>query len=90
MSSAADVKAGKILFLKNFITEEDLSSQIDGIKTEFTLLNDFIEDTLRVYLNGLRQQKGVGEDYIEVAPNKIDFVRALDIDDVLLIDYIKK
>lgn len=90
MSSSADVRAGRVLFLKNFITEEDLSSQIDGIKTEFTLLNDFVGGTIRTYLNGLRQQKGVGEDYIEVAPNKIEFVRALDIDDVLLLDYIKK
>ncbi len=88
--SSADVKAGRILFLKNFITEEDLSSQIDGIKTEFTLLNDFVGGSLRVYLNGLRQQKGVGEDYVEVSPDKIDFVRALEVDDVLLIDYIKK
>ena len=85
----ADVKAGKILFLKNFITEEDLSSQIDGIKTEFILLNDFVGGTLRVYLNGLRQQKGVGEDYVEVSSDKIDFVRALEVDDVLLVDYIK-
>ena len=87
---SADVKAGRILFLKNFITEEDLSSQIDGIATEFTLLNAYVSGTLRVYLNGLRQQKGVGEDYIEVTPDKIEFVRALDVDDVLLIDYIKK
>jgi len=88
--SSADVRAGKILFLKNFITEEDLSSQIDGIATEFTLLNEYVGGTLRVYLNGLRQQKGVGEDYVEVAPDKLDFARALEVDDILLIDYIKK
>ena len=87
--SSADVRAGKILFLKNFIVEEDLSSQIDGIETEFTLLNDFVGGTVRVYLNGLRQQKGVGKDYVEVAPNKIQFAIALDVDDILLIDYIK-
>ena len=87
---SSDVRAGKLLFLKNVITEEDLSSQIDGIATEFTLLNDYVSGTLRVYLNGLRQQKGVGEDYVEVTPDKIEFVRALDVDDILLIDYIKK
>ena len=87
---SSDVRAGRLLFLKNFITEEDLSSQIDGIATEFTLLNEYESGTLRVYLNGLRNQKGVGEDYIEVTPDKIEFVRALDVDDVLLIDYIKK
>ena len=88
--SSADVRAGKILLLKDFITEEDLSSQIDGIATEFTLLNDYVSGTLRVYLNGLRQQKGVGEDYVEVTPNKLDFVIHLEVDDILLVDYIKK
>jgi hypothetical protein len=87
--SSADVRAGKTLFLKNVITEEDLSSQIDGIATEFTLLNEYVGGTLRVYLNGLRQQKGVGEDYVEVAPDKIDFVIVLEVDDILLVDYIK-
>ena len=88
--SSADVRAGKILFLKNYITEEDLSSQIDGIETEFTLLNDFVGGTIRVFLNGLRQQKGVGNDYVEEAPDKIKFNVALDVDDILLVDYIKK
>lgn len=87
--SSADVKAGRILFLKNYVTEEDPSSQIDGIETEFTLLNNFIGGTIRVYLNGLRQQKGVGNDYIEVAPNKFQFVIAPDIGDIILVDYIK-
>ena len=86
----ADVRAGRVLVLKNFITEEDRSSQIDGIKTEFTLLNDFSSGTVKVYLNGLRQQKGAGKDYIEVSPDKIDFDIKLDIDDILLVDYIKK
>lgn len=90
MSSSADVRAGKLLFLKNFIVEEDLSSQIDGLITEFNLLNNFVDGTIRVYLNGLRQQKGVGNDYIETAPNKIEFFSAPEVDDILLIDYIKK
>lgn len=87
---AADVRAGKILFLKNFITEEDLSSQITGSNTEFTLLNDYVGGTIRLYLNGLRQQKGVGEDYTEVDPNNIDFEIVPEVDDIILIDYIKK
>ena len=86
----SDVRAGKLSQLNDSIVGEDLSSQIDGIVTEFTLANDFSNGTIGLYLNGLRQQKGAGKDYIEVAPNKIDFVIKPDIDDILLADYIKK
>ena len=85
----ADVRAGKLLYLKNIITEEDLSSQIDGITSEFVLNNDIYTGSSKVYLNGLRQQKGIGKDYIEVLPNKIEFSYVPEIDDILLIDYIK-
>lgn len=88
--NSADVRAGKLLYLKNVITEEDLSPQIDGIILEFTLANNLREGSAKVYLNGLRQQKGAGNDYIEVSPNKIEFFYVTDVDDILLIDYIKK
>ena len=87
---SADVKAGRLLYLKDVITEEDLSIQIDGITGEFTLANALREGTAKVYLNGLRQQKGAGKDYIEVSPNKIEFTYIPEVDDILLIDYIKK
>lgn len=86
--SSADVRAGRVLFLKNYITEEDLSSQITGSETEFTFLNNFVGGTVRVFLNGLREKKDAS--YIEVAPNKIQFTIALDVDDDLIVDYIKK
>ena len=87
---SADVHAGRLLYLKNIINEEDLSSQIDGIVTEFTLANTFYVESVKVYLNGLRQQKGLGKDYIEVSPNKIEFNYIPEVDDILLVDYIKK
>ena len=86
---AADVRAGRLLSSKNIITEEHLTPQIDGIVTEFTLANNLKIGSARVYLNGLRQQKGVGKDYVEVSPNKIDFSYVPEVDDILLIDYEK-
>ncbi|MHA1754543.1 MAG: hypothetical protein ACTSYR_03390 [Candidatus Odinarchaeia archaeon] len=87
---SADVRAGKLLYAANIITEEDLSSQIDGFTTEFALVNEYVVGSLKVYLNGLRQQKGVGKDYIEVAPDKIEFSYVPEVDDIILVDYIKK
>lgn len=87
---SADVKAGRLLYLKNIINEEDLSSQIDGITLEFTLANNIYDGSAKVYLNGLRQQKGAGKDYIEVSPNKIEFSYVPEVGDILLVDYIKK
>ena len=83
-----DVRAGRLL-ANNLIVEEDLASQIDGIIVEFTVANDFVLDSMKVYLNGLRQQKGSGKDYIEVGPNKIQFSTAPEVGDIVLVDYVK-
>jgi hypothetical protein len=85
---SADVRAGRLLG-NNLVIEEDLTPQIDGIIVEFTVANNYVSGTMMLYLNGLRQAKGAGKDYIEVAPNKVQFFIAPDIDDELLVDYIK-
>lgn len=85
-----DVRGGaKLLLLSKYITEEDLSPQITGANTQFTLSNNYTTGTIRVFLNGLRQQSGVSKDWVEVAPNIIEFTDAPDIDDLILVDYIK-
>ena len=83
--NSADVRAGKLLFLKNYITEEDLSSQVTVIETEFTLLNSYVSGTVRVFLNGLRDT-----DFTESAINKIQFSIPFDLGDDLIVDYVKK
>lgn len=87
--SAADVRAGKLLSLKKIVTEEDLSSQANGIATIFTLTNNYVLGTVKLYLNGLRQQKGIGKDYEETSPDKVTFLVAPETDDIVLADYIK-
>lgn len=88
--NSADVRAGRLLYLKNVITEEDLSPQIDGSTLRFTLANNFYEGSVKVYFNGLRQQKGIDKDYNEIAPNEIEFYMTPEVDDIILVDYVKK
>jgi hypothetical protein len=86
--NAADVRAGRLLS-NNLIIEEDLTPQIDGIIAEFTIANNYSFGTMMVYLNGLRQKKGIGKDYVEVSPNKIEFDIPPENGDELLVDYVK-
>jgi len=37
----------------------DLTSQVNGIATAFSTLEDYLPGTLEIYLNGVRQQRGV-------------------------------
>jgi len=84
-----DVRAGKISTAKNFVFGEDLSSQADGLVTEFTIANAFDEGSVAVYMNGLRQQGGIGKDYVEGPGNIITFIIAPDVEDIILVDYVK-
>lgn len=60
--------------------------QPDGIRVIFTLNNNFVENTTRVYLNGLRQK--LGDDYVEVSPNQIRFMVPPREGDIIVVDYI--
>jgi hypothetical protein len=40
-------------------TTENLSNQIDGVKTTFTTSNKYVSGKLRVYYNGIREITGV-------------------------------
>lgn len=37
----------------------DLSDQVTGVATSFSTLEDYLPGTLEVYLNGVRQRRGV-------------------------------
>ncbi len=87
--SAADVQAGKLLSLSKLITEEDLSSQADNSTIIFTIANNYVVGTMKLFLNGLRIQKGAVKDYVETAPNQVTFVVAPLVGDIVLADYIK-
>ena len=37
----------------------DLTDQVNGVATSFSTLEDYLPGTLEVYLNGVRQRRGV-------------------------------
>lgn len=84
-------------FLKaNGTTNEivtDLDANIvgdkDGVNRIYTLTNNYLTGSTRVFVNGIRMQLGATNDYIEINSNQIQFSVSLDSGDILVVDYIK-
>lgn len=51
------------------ITGEIPSGDIDGMNITFITSNNYVTESLRVSLNGLRLSRGVGNDYVESTPD---------------------
>ncbi len=62
---------------------------INGTNDLFLTAESFRAGSTKVFLNGLRQKIGISHDYIEIAPNKIQFAAAPRTGNNLTIDYIK-
>lgn len=85
----ADVRAGKLVILSKLVTESDISLQADGTTVEFDIGENYHPGTMKLFLNGLRQQKGSGKDYEETLPDKVTFSTAPEAGDVIIVDYLK-
>lgn len=72
----------------NFVIEETPSGTINGSNTTFTLANTPTAGTVKLYLNGVRQKSGAGNDYT-ITTNTITMTTAPVSGDVLLVDYMK-
>lgn len=72
----------------NFVTEETPSGSVNGSNTTYTLANTPTSGTLRLYLNGVRQKSGAGNDYT-LSTNTITMTTAPISGDVLIADYMK-
>jgi Avian adenovirus fibre, N-terminal len=57
------VKAGTFITLANIVTRETPTGTINGVNATFTLANTPIAGTEEVYLNGILQEPGAGNDY---------------------------
>jgi len=80
-----------MIILKEKVAEvknEDLTSQIDGIQTVFTIANNFISTSLISHLSGLLQREGAGNDYTITASNQITFNKAPKVGMTLIVSYI--
>lgn len=69
---------------------EQFLNSIDGITTNFYTSLDFIDNTLRLYMNGLRLSKGATYDYVETNGAGFTMNYAPEPGDILLAEYIKK
>ena len=72
----------------NFVTEETPSGSINGSNTSFTIANTPTAGTVKLYLNGVRQKSGAGNDYT-ITTNTITMTTAPISGDVLIADYMK-
>jgi hypothetical protein len=72
----------------NFVTEETPSGSINGSNVTFTLANTPTSGTLKLFLNGVRQKSGAGNDYT-ISTNTITMTTAPVSGDVLIADYMK-
>ena len=64
----------------------NLTSQINGERTGFTLPENYQSGSLRVYYNGIRQV--VGENFSEVNATTINLDFTPQVGDLLEVDYI--
>lgn len=69
------------------IVRNEVLAKDSGSDTDFTLANTPVADTVNIYLNGLLQQPGTGEDYI-ISGSSIVFAEAVDDADIVIADYI--
>ncbi len=78
----------KTYLLSQQVTGEVPSGTLNGTNTNFTLASAPASGTEKVYLNGLRQNVGSGNDYT-ISTNTITFATAPVSTDVILVDYWK-
>jgi len=82
------VKAGVYLGPANFVTREIPSGAMNGVNTAFTLANTPTANTEQVFLNGLLQEPGAGNDYT-ISGAAITMLTAPQSNDRLRVNYMK-
>ena len=70
------------------MNKENLTSQVNGTRTEFTVSGNFVTNSLRVYYNGVRQVQG--EHFTEVTDQTFTTTFTPQNGDFLNIEYISK
>lgn len=78
------------LSTSSFVVGETPSGTVDGTNDTFTLANTPTSGTVRLYVNGVRMNAGVGNDYT-ISTNTITFLSGAipQTGDVILADYQK-
>lgn len=82
--------SGTLLSTASFVTRETPSGTINGSNAAFTLANTPVSGSERVYVNGVLQNAGAGNDYT-ISTNTITFQSGAipQTGDVILVNYLK-
>ena len=88
--SASGLKADAsiVQYVANYVTREIPAGLIDGINAVFTLANTPVVGTEMIFLNGILQDVGVGNDYTIVGAT-ITFASAPVVGDKIRVTYLK-
>lgn len=71
-----------------FISNEIPILDFEGDGRTFTTNYEYVKNTLRVCLNGMRQRQGIDYDYEELGTTQFRFTHSLDKEDEVVVDYI--
>ncbi len=71
-----------------FVDNETPTGTVNGVNVTFTLANTPTANSEHLYLNGIRQLKGISKDYT-ISGSTITFVSAPLTNDILIADYRK-
>lgn len=71
--------------LQEYLIQEDLTGEINGIKTDFELINKFYNNSLKVFVNGIKE-RGV----IILSDTEIRILPVISLGSSLEIEYVKK
>jgi Avian adenovirus fibre, N-terminal len=82
------VKTGTFITLANIVTRETPTGLVNGANTTYTLANTPIAGTEEIYLNGILQEPGAGNDYT-IATSTVTMLAAPQTGDRLRITYRK-
>ena len=82
--------ASSFAFTNGIVSNSSFTGLQNGVNKKFVLPYAFMSNSTRVYLNGLRQKIGSGNDYIETDGNTVEFIDAPLDTDSIIIDYLKQ
>lgn len=84
---AHSIAIANVVEASEFISNETPSGDVDSVNDTFTLDNIPIPSTLNVYLNGLFQLQGSGDDYT-ISGNTVVFVKPPRTGSIIIVTYI--
>lgn len=87
-TGAVTLNASTIVKTANYVVREAPSGSINGSNTAFTLASTPVAGTEQVYLNGILQHPGAGNDYT-ISGASITYLSAPQTNDKLFVTYLK-